>query len=67
MKLKKIDLDLDWPVSIGIMNLRKYVMQELMKEGEVIRWSILDIQDSVESNDTKRLKIQAVLADLNSI
>ena len=54
---------LDWPVSIEVINLRKYVMQNLMKKGEVIRWSIIDIQNSKDSYDTKKLRIHAVLAN----
>ena len=63
MKLIRVDFYLDWPVSIEVINLRKYVMQNLMKKGEVIRWSIIDIQDSKDSYDTKKLRIHAVLAN----
>ena len=63
MKLIRVDFYLDWPVSIEVINLRKYVMKNLMKKGEVIRWSIIDIQNSIDSNDTKKLIIHAVLAD----
>ena len=63
MKLIRVDFYLDWPVSIEVINLRKYVMKNLMKKGEVIRWSIIDIQNSKESYDTKKLRIHAVLAN----
>ena len=63
MKLIKVDFYLDWPVSIEVINLRKYVMQNLMKKGEVIRWSIIDIQNTKDSYDTKKLRIHAVLAN----
>ena len=63
MKLIKVDFYLDWPVSIEVKNLRKYVMKNLMKKGEVIRWSIIDIQNSKDSYDTKKLRIHAVLAN----
>ena len=63
MKLIRVDFYLDWPVSIEVINLRKYVMKNLMKKGEVIRWSIIDIQNSKDSFDTKKLRIHAVLAN----
>ena len=63
MKLIKVDFYLDWPVSIEVINLRKYVMKNLMKKGEVIRWSIIYIQNSKDSYDTKKLRIHAVLAN----
>ena len=63
MKLIKVDFYLDWPVSIEVINLRKYVMINLMKQGEVIRWSIIDIQNSKDSKDAKQIRIHAVLAN----
>ena len=63
MKLIRVDFYLDWPVSIEVINLRKYVMKNLMKKGEVIRWSIIYKQNSKDSYDTKKLRIHAVLAN----
>ena len=62
MKLIQVDFCLDWPGSIEVINLRKYVISHLLKKGEVIRWSIIDIQNSNDSYDIKKLRINAVLA-----
>ena len=63
MKLIKVDFYLDWPLSIESKDLRKYIMKKLVKKGRIIRWSIIDIQDSIEAHEIKKLKIHAVLAD----
>ena len=63
MKLSLVDLYMDWPVSIKLKNLRKYIISNLEKKGDVIRWSIVDIQNSIDSYGTKKLKIRAVLAN----
>ena len=63
MKLIKVDYNLDWPVSIEVKNLRNYIMKNLVKKGKVIRWSIIDIQNTVEDHGIKQLRIFAVLAD----
>ena len=63
MKLTTIDFYLDWPVSITLENLRKFIISNLEKKGDVIRWSIVDIQNSIDSFGTKQLKIKAVLAN----
>ena len=63
MKLSKFDFYLDWPVSIEVINLRKYVMRNLMNKGKVIRWSIIEIQNSTNSSEIKKLRINAVLVD----
>ena len=63
MILKKVDFYIDWPGSKKIINLRRFITENLMKKGEVIRWSIEDIKDSVESLNIKKIRIKAVLAN----
>ena len=63
MKLSLVDYYLDWPVSIKLKNLRKYIIANLEKKGDLIRWSIVDIQNSIDSFGTKKLKIKAILAN----
>ena len=63
MKLISVDFYLDWPVSIKLKNLRKFIIANLEKKGDLIRWSIVDIQNSVDSFGTKKLKIKAVFAN----
>jgi len=63
MKLSSVDFYLDWPVSIKLKNLRGFIIENLEKKGDVIRWSIVDIQNSIDSFGTKKLKIKAVLAN----
>ena len=63
MKLTSVDYYLDWPVSIKLKNLREFIITNLEKKGDLIRWSIVDIQDSIDSFGTKKLKIKAVIAN----
>ena len=63
MKLSSVDYYLDWPVSIKLKNLRVYIIANLEKKGDLIRWSIVDIQNSIDSFGTKKLKIKAVIAN----
>ena len=63
MKLSAVDYYLDWPVSIKLKNLRKFIIANLDKKGDLIRWSIVDIQNSIDPFGTKKLKIKAVLAN----
>ena len=63
MKLSSVDFDLNWPVSIKLKNLREFIIANLEKKGDVIRWSIVDIQNSIDSYGTKKLKIKAVLVN----
>ena len=64
MKLRKVDFYLDWPRSKEIVNLRRFIIENLMKKGEVIRWSIIDIKDPVDSSNIKKIRIKAILINL---
>ena len=63
MKLSSVDYYLDWPVSIKLKNLREFIIANLEKKGDVIRWSIVDIQNPIDSFGTKKLKIKAVIVN----
>ena len=63
MKLSKIDFYLDWPVSIKIIDLRKFIFGKLIEKGLVIRWAIVDIKASVDSSYIKKIRINAVIAN----
>jgi len=63
MKLSSVDYYLDWPVSIKLRNLREFIIANLEKKGDLVRWSIVDIQNSINSFGTKKLKIKAVFAN----
>ena len=63
MKLILVDYYLDWPVSIKLKNLREFIITNLEKKGDLIRWTIVDIQNSIDSFGTKKLKIKAVIAN----
>ena len=63
MKLSSVDYYLNWPVSIKLKSLRKFIIANLEEKGDLIRWSIVDIQNSIDSFGTKKLKIKAVLVN----
>ena len=63
MKLSKIDFYLDWPVSIQVIDLRRFIIGKLIDKGLVIRWAIVDIKASVDSSKIKKIRINAVIAN----
>ena len=64
MKLRKVEYYLDWPVSIKIIDLRRFIIENLKKKGKVIRWAIIDIKASVDSSNIKKIRINAVLENI---
>ena len=63
MKLSSVDYHLDWPVSIKLKNLREFIIANVAEKGDLIRWSIVEIQNPIDSSGTKKLKIKVVLAN----
>ena len=63
MKLSEVDFYMDWPVSIEVINLRKFIIANLENKGKVIRWSIVEIQNAIDSYGAKKLKIKDVFAN----
>ena len=63
MKLSNIDFYLDWPVSIKIIDLRRFIIGKLIEKGVVIRWAIVQIKSSVDSPNIKKIRINAVIAN----
>ena len=61
MKLSEITFCLDWPASVKVINLRKYLIENLKKKGDLIRWSIVNIQNPMNACDIKKLYIRAVM------
>ena len=60
MRLKSLELQLDWPENLLIKDLRSYVVEELSNIGDPIRWSITSISSS-ESGCIRQLNIEAVV------
>ena len=63
MKLSTVDFNLEWPVSIKLKNLREFIIANLEKKGDVIRWSIVDIKNPMDSSNNKQIRIKAVLSN----
>ena len=61
MRLKSLELQLEWPETVPIHGLRNYVVEHLTKIGDPIRWSITSISLSTESRGSKELNIEALV------
>ena len=56
--MQSIYYELPLPESIYAKDLRKFIIGEILKKGEIIRWSIYDI---VITGNKKILKINALV------
>ena len=56
--MQSIYYELPLPESIFAKDLRKFIIGQISKKGEIIRWSIYDI---VVTGDKKILKINALI------
>ena len=56
MNLEFIELDLDWPFELSIFELKNYILSNLIKYGEPLRWAIT----SVTNDSEKKIQIISV-------
>jgi len=59
--MEVIEFEITWPNHINVINLRKFIISEISKKGEIIRWSIQEINSLKNLYDAKTIKINAVL------
>ncbi len=68
MRLKLLQLMLFWPDDVPLQHLRPWLINQLKKHGEPLRWSITRINSSSEgSTPIRQLKVEAVVIISNSI
>ena len=61
MNLLNIEFELKWNNNIELNNVRKYILDNISNRGQVLRWSINNIEISnIENNETV-LTINAVV------
>tara|TARA_Y100001970_G_scaffold128997_1_gene159126 strand:+ start:4121 stop:4312 length:192 start_codon:yes stop_codon:yes gene_type:complete len=61
MNLTSIEFELNWPQTIDIQNLRQFILKNIAKRGEVLRWSINNINIKDNDINLKILTIDAVI------
>ena len=61
MNLLNIEFELKWNNNIKLNNLRKYILENISERGQVLRWSINNIEIlNIENHETV-LTINAVV------
>ena len=59
MQLDNIVIELEWPKHIGVVDLRKFIVNNFPKGVEIIRWYIEDINISNKKTRKSLIKISA--------
>ena len=61
MRLTNIEFELNWPSSLELKNLRKFILNDIDNRGEVLRWSINNVEIKDNQINEKVLTISAVI------
>ncbi len=51
MNLKFLELDLDWPSELSVLDLKGYILSELRIYGEPLRWAITSVTTHSEKGN----------------
>ena len=61
MRLTNIEFELKWSDNIDLKDLRQFILDNIAKRGEVLRWSINNINILDNTINEKVLTINAVI------
>ncbi len=61
MKLKSLELAVEWPSDITIFHLRHYLITQLQLVGDPLRWAITSSKPSAKSKIFRELTIEAIV------
>ena len=56
MKLKFIELELEWPSKLSVFDLKEYILTRLKDYGEPLRWAIT----SLTTHSEKKIQIMSI-------
>ena len=59
MNLEFIELELDWPSELSVIDLRKYILSKLVNYGEPLRWAITSLTNNSRQS-IQKISIEAV-------
>ena len=60
MKLEFIELDIDWPYELSIVDLKKHILSKLREFGDPLRWAITLVTTRSEKK-IQIISLEAVL------
>ena len=60
MNLEFIELDFDWPFELSVFDLKNYILSNLLKYGEPLRWAITSVTTHTEKK-IELISIEVVL------
>ena len=60
MNLEFIELDIDWPYELSIVDLKKYILSKLREFGDPLRWAITSVTTRSEQK-IQIISLEAVL------
>ena len=61
MEIKLVELDMEWPGDLSILDLRSWIVNQLTKHGEPLRWAITDIQAPMANAFNPQLRVEAII------
>tara|TARA_B100000965_G_scaffold217640_1_gene182173 strand:- start:1537 stop:1758 length:222 start_codon:yes stop_codon:yes gene_type:complete len=60
VNLQYIELELDWPSELKVLDLRTYILSQLINYGKPLRWAITSLTPH-SAKSIQKISIEAVL------
>ncbi len=61
MQVKLLELALQWPEGLSVLDLRTWLVSQLQTYGKPIRWAITDVKLPLSGDSCREVRIEAVV------
>ncbi len=61
MRIKVLQLDLTLPRELSLVDLRSWLVDQLRKHGEPLRWAITALDSPFRAESNRKLRVEVVL------
>ncbi len=61
MKLQELQLELQWPETVALVELRLWLLNQLMMHGEPLRWAITSVKVPSAIGCFRTLRVEAIV------
>lgn len=61
MRLKALELEIEWPKELPVLRLHSFLINNLLKYGEPLRWAITKVKSSNNPHCFRELTLEAVI------
>ena len=61
MRVEFLEIDLQWPSTVYVKDLRHWILNQINRYGKPLRWAITNVSPCACDESTKSIRVEVVL------